>query len=108
VSHPDTFPRGRRLDATPVVRSEEWCLAQGFVDPDGSGQTWCPYGPEGSGQERACQELQGPFKWSQRETTIWLDLPADDRNPLQAWVQKDYAGTVRVCAATGACTEVVL
>ena len=108
VSAAGTFPRGRRVDATPVARGEPWCLSQGFVDLDGSGQGRCPYGQEGAGEarRRACEAREGPYKWSQRETSVWLDLPADARNPLQAWVAVNYFGAVRVCAATGACSEV--
>jgi hypothetical protein len=106
VSSASTFPRGRRVDATPVAAGEAWCASQGFLDPDGSGQGWCPYGAEGGAQELACQAREGPYRWSQRETTVWLDLPADDDNVLQAWIAANYSGTVRVCAATGACSEV--
>ena len=99
VSSASTFPRGRRVDATPVAAGEAWCASQGFLDPDGSGQGFCPYGQEGAGdaQRRACETREGPYQWS---------VAADDRNPLQAWVAANYSGTVRVCAATGACSEV--
>jgi len=108
VSARGTYPRGRRGDATPVAYGEDWCFSQGFLDPDGSGQGFCPYGQEGSGQAQreACEVREGPHKWSFRPEGFFDFLPIErSENPLQAWVASDARGTIRVCAGNGHCTE---
>lgn len=65
---------GRKLadlivDATPKGGPDEaWCLSQGFTDPDGSGQSFCPYGPEGSVTRLACEKAKDPWVWSWNDT----------------------------------------
>jgi hypothetical protein len=100
VSHPDTYPRGRRVDATPLAAGEAWCASQGFLDPDGSGQGFCPLGPEGSAQRVACEDREGPYTWSGTPDTVG--------NPLQAFYPRGFRGVVTVCARRGWCGEVEL
>jgi hypothetical protein len=110
VSHPDTYPRGRRVDATPLARSEAWCLSLGFLDADGSGQLWCPLGHEGDPATLERNRAAGPYTWTWTPAAPGedADLSAQE-NPLQAWLNPRTArGTARLCAANGACSEVTL
>lgn len=105
VSDPRTFPRGIRVDVTPVGAGEAWCAANGFFDPDLSGQGFCPYGQEGSGevQRRACEAREGPYVFKLNGAVV-----PQEENPLQIWLPVDALGTIEVCARNGHCSEVIL
>ena len=113
-------PKGRILDATPVAGpNEDWCVSQGFLDPDGSGQSFCPLGPEEPAAQRLyCEKELGPYAWQiQPEGAAHPQICGSDGSPcdynggnqLQMVIQgqPNFKGLVRICAAkTGECSEI--
>jgi len=98
------------VDATPLGRGEDWCKSQGFLDPDLSGQGWCPYGAEGQAQREACEAREGPWSWSFREAvgTQPAEPEINNGNPLQVRLPITAVGLVTLCARNGACSTVVV
>lgn len=95
-------PKGRLVDATPISGpDEEFCARMGFLDPDGSGQSFCPLGQEGSLQRSQCESLNGPYIWT-LDGVVQDDLV--DGNQLQ--VALHGLGIAKICARNGACSEI--
>lgn len=99
------------VDVTPVGGpNEAWCQKNGFLDPDGSGQSWCPYGqetPAGDVQRRACETERGApyvFRWNGLMCGLDGDCDFNAGNQLQIAIpDRNAVGTVEVCARTGVC-----